>query len=270
MNAMAGRFEEMGEPGAASGHIAGPLVSVVTATYNASATLAACLASVRAQDYPHIEHILIDGASKDGTVGVLREHDSEIALWISEPDHGIYDAWNKGLRLARGEWIAFVGADDVLLPGAISGYMQLAAQHPEAQYLSGHVRWIGPGGKQEIIGEPWRWPHFLRFMCTAHVGSMHRRSLFEQYGEYDIAYRIVGDYELLLRARGNLRTAFMSRVTAQMQCGGASDSMAALDEAARAQRETGGRPAASVIADRWWAKAKFFGRRRFVAWRLLH
>ena len=238
-----------------------PLVTVITATYNAAATLLECIESVRSQEYPHIEHVLIDGASTDGTVDILRENQNIVREWVSEPDKGIYDAWNKGLRRARGEWIAFLGADDVYLPGAIQAYMQLATKHPEAEYLSGQVRWLGPGGRTRIIGEPWQWPRFQRYMCTAHVGSMHRRRLFDTYGEYDTSYRIVGDYELLLRARGELSAAFLPQVTVAMRGGGASDSASALVEAARAKSKTGGRSPLLVGLDRMEAMAKFYGRR---------
>ncbi len=148
-------------------HIEAPLVTVITATWNAAATLPECLASVEAQDYPNVEHLVMDGASRDNTVDILRKHAGKRMRWVSEPDRGIYDAWNKGLRLAQGEWIAFLGADDVYLPGAISAYMQLAAKHSEAVYLSSHVRWRRPNGKTRLIGEPWRWPRFQRYMTTA-------------------------------------------------------------------------------------------------------
>jgi glycosyltransferase involved in cell wall biosynthesis len=90
--------------------------------------------SILRQDYPNIEHIVLDGGSSDGTVDVLRKYDDRIALWKSEPDRGIYDAWNKGLALARGEWICFLGADDEFLSGAVSAYMEFASQNPVAEY----------------------------------------------------------------------------------------------------------------------------------------
>jgi glycosyltransferase involved in cell wall biosynthesis len=238
-----------------------PLVSVITATYRAAGCLRRCIESVRAQTYAPVEHIVIDGGSDDGTVDLLESCSGALAGWISEPDTGVYDAWNKGLALARGEWIAFLGADDVYLPSAIEDYMSLAAMHPEAMYLSSQVRWTAAGGASRIIGEPWSWPRFQRRMCTAHVGSMHRRSLFESYGRYDTTFRCVADYEFLLRAGADLRTAFLPQVTAEMQGGGLSDSAHALDEAARAKRTTGMVPWQVVAFDHAIAKAAFFRRR---------
>jgi glycosyltransferase involved in cell wall biosynthesis len=220
----------------------GPLVSVITAVFNGGGTIRGCIESVLSQDYPHIEHIVIDGGSTDGTIDVLREYENRIALWRSEPDHGVYDAWNKGLQMAHGEWIAFLGADDTFLPGAVRAYMELARQNFDAELLSSVVRREYTGGYTRLVGERWQWPRFLKFMCTAHPGSMHKTSLFKKYGFYDTSYKIVADYELLLRAKSELKAAFMSTTTVAMKAGGVSDSFRALLEASRATVETGGRP----------------------------
>jgi glycosyltransferase involved in cell wall biosynthesis len=236
-------------------------VSIITAVYNAAPTLAFCLESVIAQDYPDIEHILMDGASTDGSVDILKHYDEHI-LWRSEPDKGIYDAWNKALALATGEWIAFLGADDILLPGAVRLYMSAAAKNPGAEYICSHVRLLYPSGDTKIIGQPWSWPSFQHRMTTAHVASMHRRSLFQTYGQYDASYKIVGDYELLLRPGSALKAHFIPVVTAVMRTGGASDSFRSLEEAERAKVMTGGRHRSLARWDLFVAKLKLFVRRR--------
>jgi glycosyltransferase involved in cell wall biosynthesis len=199
----------------------------------------------------------MDGGSTDGTVDVLRQFNDRLALWRSEPDKGVYDAWNKALAEARGEWICFLGVDDELLPGAVSAYMKLAAENPDAEYLSARVLWVHPSGYERIIGAPWTWKDFSRSMCTAHVGSMHRRSLFERLGKYDTSYRMVADYELLLRARSQLRTAYMPVTTAMMRAGGVSCSRKALIEQARAKIDAGGRNRLLTALEFRWASAKF-------------
>jgi len=249
----AGQGEEM--------PVALPLVSIITATFQAAATLLACLESVKAQKYPRIQHIVIDAASTDGTVELLREYAGEHVVWISEPDRGVYDAWNKGLERAEGEWIAFLGADDELLPDAVSAYMRLAEAHPEAEYLSSYVRWISASGKARRIGGPWEWSRFRRYMCTAHVASMHRRSLFERVGRYDDKLRIVADYELLLRAGPSLKTAFLPQVTVKMLGGGNSDNLKGVNETALVKRSTGSRRALVTEMERWWASIVFTVRR---------
>ena len=234
-----------------------PLVTVVTAIYNGQPHVAGCLESVFRQDYPNIEHIVLDGGSSDGTVDVLREYDDRIALWRSEPDHGVYDAWNKALAEARGEWICFLGVDDEFLPGAISAYMALAAANPDAEYLSSNVRWVHPSGYVKVLGRPWAWGAFSQWMCTAHVGSMHRRSLYDRIGTYDTSYRIVADYELLLRARDQLRTAYMPVTTVTMRAGGTSDRRRAFFEQARAQVSTGGRNKLLTVLELVGRNAKY-------------
>jgi glycosyltransferase involved in cell wall biosynthesis len=217
-----------------------PLVTVITAVFNRATSMRKCLDSIVGQDYPNIEYIVLDGGSTDGTLDVLRGCDDRIAFWKSEPDAGIYDAWNKGLSLARGEWISFLGSDDEYLPGAVTSYMELARQRPDADYLSARVRRVHPSGYSVIMGGPWQWPLFSHHMCSAHVGSMHRRRLFEAYGRFDASYRIAGDYEFLLRPGERLRSAFLPMDTARHRSGGASDSKAAYLEAARAKIATGG------------------------------
>jgi glycosyltransferase involved in cell wall biosynthesis len=234
-----------------------PLVTVVTAVFNGQAYIAECLESVLRQDYPNIEHIVLDGGSNDSTIKVLREYDDRIALWKSEPDKGVYDAWNKALLEARGEWICFLGADDEFLPGAVSAYMALAAKNPRAKYLSSKVRWVHPSGYSRTFGEPWTWRKFSKFMCAAHAGSMHRSSLFDRLGTYDISYRSAADYELLLRARHQLNAAYMPVITVMMRAGGVSDSTAAFEEATRAKVATGGRNAALAAMELRMANAKF-------------
>lgn len=235
-----------------------PLVTVITAAFNAQPHIAECLESVLHQDYPNIEHLVLDGGSRDGTIEVLRQHDDRIALWKSQPDNGIYDAWNKGLAEARGEWICFLGADDELLPGAVSRYMALAAKHPEAEYLTSQVRWVHPSGYvNPAHGRAWTWPRFAKAMCTAHPGSMHRRSLFDRLGKFDTSYSSAADYELLLRARASLKAAYMPVATAMMRAGGMSDNSNALAEAYRAKQCTGGRSDMLATLELWEAQVRF-------------
>jgi glycosyltransferase involved in cell wall biosynthesis len=234
-------------------------VTVITAVYNGAAHLRRCLESVQAQDYPDIEHVVMDGGSQDGSVDILRQQGGRI-VWKSEPDAGIYDAWNKAIALATGEWIGFIGCDDQYLPGAIAAYMHALAG-TDLDYMSSRVRLVSASGRARIIGEPWAWPRFQVFMNTAHVGSMHRQRLFERYGTYDTSFRMVGDYELLLRAGANLRASFIERVTAEMQAGGVTDSFASLHEAERAKVNSGRRNAATARRELRIAQAKLVVRR---------
>lgn len=90
-----------------------PLVSVITVSYSAKATIESTILSVINQTYPYIEYIIIDGGSTDGTVDIIKKYAHKISYWVSEPDKGIYDAMNKGMKIAKGDWVIFIGSDDV-------------------------------------------------------------------------------------------------------------------------------------------------------------
>jgi len=218
-----------------------PLVTVVTAVFNGQPYTAGCLESVLGQDYPNIEHLVLDAGSRDGTIDVLRAYSDRVEYWKSEPDKGLYDAWNKALLEARGEWICFLGVDDELLPGAITAYMDLARKNPEAEFMSSLIRWTHKCGYMRVCGQPWKWRNFIRWCCISHVASMHRRSLFDRLGNYDISYGSAADYEFLLRTRGSLKAAFMPVETAMMRAGGYSDGSTAFVDATRAKIRAGGR-----------------------------
>lgn len=222
-----------------------PLFTVATVVMNGAKTLENTITSVARQTFCEFEYIVIDGGSTDGSVSILEKHRDRIDYWISERDSGIYSAWNKAISLARGQWISFLGADDTYCANALADYAQLISNLPdtEVQYISSRVELIKNGKSVRTIGLPWAWPAFSRYMTVAHVGSMHHRSLFEEYGLFDERYRVCGDYEMLLRPRHALRAAFLDRVTARMTLGGVSNANVALalEEQERAKRLTGRR-----------------------------
>jgi hypothetical protein len=227
-----------------------PLISVVVATFNAVKTLGGCLDSVVQQTYPHKELIIIDGGSKDGTVELLEAYNQKIRYWISEPDRGIYHAWNKALLRARGEWICFLGADDHFWDEHVLTRMaeELVKLPPPTRVAYGQIMLLnGAGEGLYAIGEPWERlkQRFLKSMCIPHPGMMHRRSLFAQHGGFDESFRIAGDYELLLRELKTADATFIPNlVTVGMRQGkGESSHPAAtlrvLQETRRAQRMHG-------------------------------
>ena len=241
------------------------LITIITAVRDGEDCLSRCIDSVLAQDYPHIEHIVMDGGSTDGTLSILKHYEDKLAFWSSAPDDGVFDAWNKGLLLARGEWIGFLGADDVYLPGAISAYVALARDHPQAEFLCSTARLEHPTGYSPVFGGPWEWPKFARAMSTIHVGTLHHRSLFARLGNFNKEFRIAGDYELMLRAKSGLRTAFTSHTTVVMRAGGLSDSTAGLHEAKRAKLLHGVRSKLAAEWDLLRLVARFYVRKLFIA-----
>jgi glycosyltransferase involved in cell wall biosynthesis len=226
-----------------------PLLTVIVAVYNGKATLQQCIDSFAQQTYPNKELIIIEGGSKDGTVELLEKNHSKFSYWISEPDCGIYNAWNKGLAQAHGEWICFLGADDYFWDATVLARIaeRLVLLPPNIRVAYGQIMLIRDDGQSpHRKGESWGQLKelFKQCMCIPHVGTMHRRSLFEQKGKFDESFRIAGDYELLLRELITGNAAFFPEIVAVAQrIGGISTDTAnflnMLRETRRAQRMHG-------------------------------
>lgn len=211
-------------------------ISIIIATYNAQKRLRRCLNSILTQKTDEVELILVDGGSKDETLSIIEDYGSIIDHSISEKDDGIYYAWNKGVKIANGDWIMFLGADDFLIPGALDKIMQylLKLNNRDCDYISAKINYLDDNGRLiKIIGTKWCWKEFRNKMTVAHVASLHNRFLFHEIGLFDTSYKICADYELLMRKRGDLRACFMNEIIASMEFGGVSLSPAAINETCR-------------------------------------
>lgn len=124
-----------------------PLISVVTVSYNAVSTIEQTIISVLNQMYFNIEYIIIDGGSTDGTVDIIKRYDDKIAYWQSEPDRGIYDAMNKGILQAKGEWIYFIGASDLLLKNS---FQTIFSEKIDAEVIYGDITIVYPKGQKHV------------------------------------------------------------------------------------------------------------------------
>lgn len=223
-----------------------PKISVIIAVFNGAKTLQQCLDSVAKQSYSNIELIIIDGGSTDGTVKLIEENQAKISYWISEPDRGIYNAWNKALRQATGEWICFIGADDFLWDKKVLEQMTISLKELplSVRVAYGQIMLLSQGGQSLYpIGDPWEKvrKRFKKVMCIPHPGLMHRHSLFQIHGGFDESFRIAGDYELLLRELKSADAVFIPDLilTGMRQGGISSDPKGAIKslfEARRAQR----------------------------------
>ena len=174
-------------------------ISIIIDTYNADATLQACLDSIYSQRYPDLEIIVIDGKSTDDTVAILERNASRLAFWKSEKDNGVYDAMNKAVKHVTGQWVYFLGADDELLPG----FSDFAAEliEPNAIYYGnvfaeGKIR-LGELTKYQIA------------KCGPyHQAMIYPRSVFKKY-TYNIAYKISADFALTLQLCGDSNYHFV-------------------------------------------------------------
>jgi glycosyltransferase involved in cell wall biosynthesis len=210
-----------------------PVITVITATYNADSYLNDFLINISSLKKEYVEFIVVDGGSSDHTLEIINDHISAIDCFVCEPDRGIYDAWNKGIVKARGEWIMFLGADDRLLSGSLENYLRFikSKNRENTDVISAYNVYVDSCGvKLKQLGGKWSWAKMRRGMCIAHVGALHNRKLFEDVGLYNIKYKICGDYELLLRKRENLKVDFLNSRIAQMLVGGVSLSIKAVIE----------------------------------------
>jgi glycosyltransferase involved in cell wall biosynthesis len=209
-------------------------ITIVIATYNAREYLQTCLSSIIPQLNSGVELIIIDGESKDGTIKIIQNNQQYIKYWVSEPDKGIYDAWNKGVRVANGEWIMFIGADDELLPNAICKYLNLlnSKDFSSFDYISAQNEFINQYNQLlKLVGKGAEWSVMRKGNSAAHVASLHhKKNLFCKVGYYNLDFKICADYEILLRKNNNLKSYFLQSKIAKMKVGGMSFTTAAIKE----------------------------------------
>jgi glycosyltransferase involved in cell wall biosynthesis len=195
------------------------MVSVIVAVFNGAATLQRCIDSVAAQTYPSRELIVMDGGSTDGTVNILRANSDKIVYWESEPDRGIYHAWNKALDHSKGEYVCFLGADDYFATAESLSKM-VSATGPRVDFVFGRNALLDE--KHRVLrkyGTPWNWERMKKYQSVAHPGALHRRVLFERYGKFSEKYKIDGDYEFFLRVGAAVVASYVDEV---IVCAGSS------------------------------------------------
>jgi glycosyltransferase involved in cell wall biosynthesis len=203
-------------------------ISVVTVTFNSVHTVADTLESVAEQTYSNIEHIVVDGASTDGTLDVIERHCANVAKVISEPDRGIYDAMNKGLGMATGEIIGFLNADDVYADHEVLARVTAAMKGDELDALFGDAEFFSPDRPDRPLRR-YRSQHFRPDRIAwgwmpAHPTLFLRHQVFERFGMFRTDYRIAGDFELVARMfhTGTLRYRYLPEILVKMRTGGVS------------------------------------------------
>jgi len=208
--------------GAVRGEAAGdgPLVSVVTPSFNQVRFLEATVRSVLLQDYPGIEYMVLDGGSDDGSVDILRKYETWLASWVSEPDDGQTAAINKGFRAARGEILAYLNSDDLYEPGAVSAAVHVFEQNPDADLVYGAYRYVDEGGAELRSFTP---PDFsatglLLGNYISQPTVFIRRRAMESLGPFKEQFHYAMDYDYWLRAAAaGFRFARCDRVQACMR-----------------------------------------------------
>lgn len=204
-------------------------ISIITVVYNGGKYLADCIQSVIAQTYPHIEYIVIDGGSTDESLAIIEKYKNYIAHFVSEKDQGMYDALNKGIKMATGEVVGILNADDMLAShDVISSIANLfLTENPDAVYSN--LNYVEPDriGKtiRKWISKPFKIRSMILGWMPAHPTFYVKRSLFANLGYYSLDYGSAADYELMVRFlfKNEVKAAFLDKLTVNMRIGGMSN-----------------------------------------------
>jgi hypothetical protein len=240
-----------------------PLITVITVVYNGAKYLEDTIKSVINQTYPNVEYIIIDGGSTDGTIDIIKKYDDYIDYWVSEPDKGIYDAWNKGVTVTNGQFVSFLGSGDTYHKDALKKYCNVILENNlNCLYISSKIELKKDKNVLRIIGDKWDWKVFKKYMNVAHVGSLHSLKLFKTFGLFDINFKIAGDYEFLLRVKDKLKACFLNEITATMRIDGVSNnSMKVFFETYIAKRKHTNRNSLFLFWELIWGIIKWYIKR---------
>lgn len=178
-----------------------PLVSIITPSYNQAAYLEAALLSVLRQEYPHLEYIVIDGGSTDGSLEILQRYGDQLAYWTSEPDQGQADAINKGLRMATGEVVAWLNSDDLYMSGTVREAVQALQTHPQAGMVYGDGLMVDASGR---LLDKHRYRDYdvrdlLHWEVLLQPTTFMRTKVLREVGYLSSQYHYILDHELWIR-----------------------------------------------------------------------
>ena len=203
-------------------------ISVVTVCFNAAKTIAQTIESVACQLHPGVEHIVIDGASTDGTIDIVHGYSGRLALVLSEPDEGIYDAMNKGLDRASGDIVCFLNADDQYASNSVLSRVATLMHQEQLDALMGDVGFFHEADPQRMVRR-YRSNHFTPGQLAwgwmpAHPALFLSRTVVQRVGRFKTDYSIAGDYEFIVRVfHGHeVRYLHLPEILVYMQTGGAS------------------------------------------------
>lgn len=194
-----------------------PIVSVIISTMNDGKKLKETIKSFDEQDYEHKELIVIDGLSSDTTKNIIEEYSNIIKFYLSEKDKGIYDAWNKGIKNSNGDWVTFLGAGDRFFNNNTLSSLMQYTNYKNINFVSGIVYLEDRNGEfLGKLGKEWDQKALRNNINIAHPGSLHHKSLFKNHGNFNMNYKISGDYEFLLRVSKSIVAKFNPNFVVRM------------------------------------------------------
>jgi glycosyltransferase involved in cell wall biosynthesis len=201
-----------------------PLISIITVVYNGRDFLEKTIRSVINQSYKNIEYIIIDGGSNDGTVDIIKRYEDKIDYWVSEKDDGIYDAMNKGIKIARGEYIAFINADDWYEEEVLQEFADILQKHNNIDILAGDISIVDEEGKPIVV----RKGSFEEYGKNLHhqaifVSSRNYKQLF-----FDTSYHLAADSDFIVKVmKTDPKVYKFDRIIANFRQGGKGSDMIA-------------------------------------------
>ena len=199
-----------------------PKISIITVCYNSARTIEQTIQSVISQGYAPLEYIIIDGGSTDGTLAIIKKYAEHITKYISEPDGGIFDAMNKGIRLAAGDIIGMINSDDWYADGALYCVSSFFVVHPWVKMIHGDIVLVYADGNERYLkGTPTQEETLLTWYD--HPTVFVRHEVYEKYGLYNLNYPILADVELMLRLRcQKIAVGYIPKSLAYFRIGGIS------------------------------------------------
>lgn len=206
----------------------GPKVSIITVTYNSAETIADTLQSVKDQDYPNIEHIIVDGLSKDNTMSIVSSF-PHVVLSISEKDSGMYDALNKGIRAATGTYVGILNSDDYLTKTNSISLVVKALESEGVEAVFGDVKFVSLEDENKILryckSVGWTPEKFGSGLMPNHPTYYTKRENYDRHGFFKLDYKICADYELLIRHlyTGRIPFKYLETCLVTMRPGGLSN-----------------------------------------------
>jgi len=204
-------------------------ISVITACFNSQSTIGEAIATLKHQTWQNVEHVVIDGASKDDTVSVARQTLGEGDVLVSEPDRGIYDALNKGIDHASGDVVGFLHSDDLLAHDEVLTKVAACFEDPLVGAVYGDLQYVNAADTGRVIRHwtsgDFSFTKLRRGWMPPHPTFFMRRALYRELGGFDLSYRISGDYDALLRYLGSekVKVTYLPEVLVKMRIGGASN-----------------------------------------------
>jgi len=203
-------------------------VSIITVCYNSAKTLEQTIQSVLAQDYPQIEYIVIDGASKDGTQDIIKKYQPSIAKTISEPDRGMYDAMNKGISMATGDVIGILNSDDVYMNSHVVTDLMAQMQKAHVDVAYADLILVDENNPEHILryydSGQFHPSRFQYGWMPAHPTVFVKKHIYDEVGLFKTDYQIAADYEMLIRilAVNKASYTYLPKSVVRMRAGGAS------------------------------------------------